>query len=118
MLKYIKAFSIIVFVVAVCYAVMAQASSGAGRAPLRGEVTGGISGYTVSNLRYQLGEDPALVDAVAFNLDGPANQVLVSFDSPADHSFDCVNTSGSHWVCALDGIKTSEVNEIHLIASD
>ena len=99
------------------YSVSAQASSSTWEAPLRGEGAALISGYTITNLYFQLGEDPALLDGVEFDLDAPADQVQVSFDSVSGQKFSCRNEAGNHWFCELDQVQLREVEGIHISAS-
>ena len=109
-------FLTLLFFVAV-YSVSAQASSGTWEAPLRGEGAATISGYTITNLNFQLGQDPGLLDGVEFDLDAPADQVQLSFDSVPGQPFSCRNETGNHWVCELDQVQLREVEGIHISAS-
>ena len=99
------------------YSVSAQASSDTWEAPKRGEGAAAISGYTITNLQFQLAQDTALLDGVEFDLDAPADQVQVSFDPSPGRSFSCRNQAGNHWVCELGQVQLREVEGIHISAS-
>ena len=99
------------------YSVSAQASSDTWEAPKRGEGAATISGYTITNLHVQLGQDPGLLGGVEFDLDAPADQVGVSFDPSPGRTFSCRNEAGNHWVCELDQVQLREVEGIQISAS-
>jgi len=106
-----------VLLFAAVYSVSAQASSDTWEAPKRGEGAATISGYTITNLHFQLGQDPALLGGVEFDLDAPADQVQVSFDSAPGQPFSCRNESRNHRVCELGQVQLREVEGIHISAS-
>ena len=118
MVKILKSILITLVVVLVSSAFLGQASAEAMAIPVRGEGVGEISGYTITNLHYRLAEDPSMVSGVDFDLDGPASEVLISFDSPLKVGFRCSNPDGYHWVCELDAVKTGEVTKINISASE
>ena len=109
-------FMIVILFVAV-YSVSAQASSDTWEVPLRGEGAALISGYTITNLQFQLAQDPGLLEGVAFDLDASADQVQVSFDPLYGQKFSCRNEVGTHWVCELDQVQLREVEGIQISAS-
>ena len=115
MTKIIKTIVFILFTAVVAFAFQGQASAEAMAVPTRGEGTGGISGYTVTNLEFQLAPDPTQIGAVAFELDGPAREVWVSFDAGGPF-FPCQGLAGTRWVCELEGVGTGEVSEISISA--
>jgi len=117
MAKLIKSLILCLFAAGIFFAVQGQASSAAAQPPRRGEGVGLISGYQVRGLRYRLGGDPALIDALEFELDGPAGQAQVSLDAAPGRSFPCRNTSGFHWECPLEGVGTGEASQVWVSAS-
>jgi hypothetical protein len=117
MAKYVKTILLVFLIILTSYAINGQASSDTDQYPRRGEGGGGISGFVITNLHYHLGEEPSLIKAVDFDLDGPAARVEVSFDSPASQAFSCRNTSSFQWSCDLDQVKTGEVTEIWVSAT-
>ena len=117
MVKIIKPITFTLFVVMAFFAINGQASSETIQYPLRGEGTGEISGYTITNLHFRLAEDPSIISAVEFDLNGPASEVLINFDPPSNLTFSCSNPAGYDWVCELDAVKTGEVTEIYISAT-
>ena len=117
MKKFINTFILILFTAAVVFAVQGGASAEAMAAPARGEGRGAISGYTVTNLEFQLGQDPTQIKAVAFELDDPARETWVSFDTTGPF-FPCQNLAGTRWVCEVEGVETGEVKEIQVSAGE
>jgi len=115
MIKPLLFLTVILFVAV--YSVSAQGSSDTREAPLRGEGAALISGYTITNLQFQLAQDSGLLDGVAFDLDAPADQVQVSFDPLSGQKFSCRNEAGTHWVCELDQVQLREVEGIQISAS-
>ncbi len=82
-----------------------------------GEGAGAISGWTISNVHYQLAADPSRLSAVEFDLDQPAAVVKVSFDGAAAEYFECANPYALHWVCSVQGRVTLQaINGLRVIA--
>jgi hypothetical protein len=94
----------------------ARASSETNQYPSRGEGVGLVSGYTVSDVHYHLGDDPTYVRAVEFELDKSASQVMIGFDNPSNHFFVCLNSSGDDWICEVDDVELSDVHNLQVIA--
>jgi hypothetical protein len=117
MVKSVKTVLFTFFLAAAFYGIYGQASSKTMEDPVRGEGGAEISGYAVTNLHFQLGEDPATLSVVNFDLDGPARQVWIHFDSPSNQVFSCSNPAGYHWICELNEVNTGEVTEIQISAS-
>jgi hypothetical protein len=118
MFRIIKALCLALLAAAVLYAVGARASDRSGIPPRRGEGTGAISGYTVSQLEFLLAGDPALLEAVSFQLDGPAQQAVVSFGPNQGPAFPCRQVAALRWECALQGVAVREVAEIDVMAGN
>ena len=75
-----------------------------------------ISGYDISNVHYQLAEDPSTISAVELDLDGPASQVMIGFDSASSQMFTCFNTGQQHWFCKVNNVKLSLIDTLRVIA--
>jgi hypothetical protein len=77
-----------------------------------------VSGWTVSNVHYQLANDPSTLAGVEFDLDGPTGVVRASVDSSGARFFDCRNTGAYHWVCDINSsIQVSELDELRVVAT-
>ena len=77
-----------------------------------------ISGWNVSNVQYRSADDPAILSAVEFDLDGPAGVVNVSVSSSNPVFFTCGNSMGTYWVCNLNPqIRIFEINELRVVVT-
>ena len=83
-----------------------------------GEGANKISGWAVSNIYYRLAEDPSKISAVEFDLDAPAIRVKASINSSKDAFFNCLNTSGTHWVCNTNQESISSADVFRVVALD
>ncbi len=106
---------LMIFLIAISSALVAQASSN-DRPSLRGEGAGGLSGYRVSSLHFLLSDKPGEVKQVEFDLDAPANKVQVSFGSQAGGTFPCQQITGKHWHCPLAGVEVGGIDQIWVTA--
>jgi hypothetical protein len=65
-----------------------------------GDGDGAITGYTVTNIAYQLeAANPANIDSVSFDLDDAAGTVKVKLVNASSTYTDCTNTAGNSWSC-------------------
>jgi hypothetical protein len=65
-----------------------------------GDGAGGITGYTVSSIEYQLDAgDASLIDSVSFTLDDTAGNVQAKVLSGSTTYTACTNTGGNDWSC-------------------
>jgi hypothetical protein len=112
----IKLFTFIVFIGAAIFPIYAFASSDSG-VKASGEGAGAISGWTTSDIHYQLSSDPSLVKSVTFDLDAPTRTVSVKLDSNSATYTNCINMSVYHWQCDFPtGVSLSSMDEFHVIA--
>jgi len=111
-----KLYVICIVIGIVAFPVYAFASSNSGPAA-SGEGAATISGWVVSNLSYQLANDPSFVSGVSLDLDGAASTVSVKLNSSGAIYTTCSNTYEYHWQCDFSsGAKLSEMNEFRVIA--
>jgi hypothetical protein len=111
----VKLFAFLLFLGAVLFPVSAFASSNSG-AEISGEGTAPISGWTVSNIHYQLSDNPSFVAGVAFDLDSPAGRVSVKLVSSETEFSNCTNPGGNHWECRVQGVGVASMDEFRVIA--
>ena len=65
-----------------------------------GDGNGTISGYTVSNVAYQLeAANPANLESVSFTLDDTAGTVKAKVVASSTTYTDCTNMGGNDWSC-------------------
>lgn len=109
---------IALFFVIAFYGIYAFASTQASAFGMGGEGTSSISGWTVSNIHYQLGQDPSKISAVEFDLNGSAAHVQVSLNSSSAAFYSCENASGTHWLCnTYSQVSVSGADEFRVIAT-
>ena len=112
----IKLFAFIAFLGLAIFPAYGFASSNSGP-KASGEGVGVISGWTVSEIKYQLSSDSALVSGVSFELDGAAGTVSVKLNSSSTQYTNCINTNGYHWQCDFPaGIGLADMDELQVIA--
>lgn len=104
------------FVGAAVFPIYAFAAADSG-SEIAGEGTGTISGWTTSNIHYQLASDPSLLNSVSFDLDAPASSVSISLSSTNAVYTSCARVHGYHWQCDLVlAIPVSSLDELRVIA--
>jgi hypothetical protein len=109
---------IALFFVIAFYSVYAFAASETIGPQTGGEGISPISGWTVSNLHYQLGQDPSTISAVEFDLDSSAAQVQVSLNSSDVAFYSCENVSSTHWLCNTDSqVSVAGADQLRVIAT-
>ena len=118
MYKLFRLQMIALFVSVIFFATYAVASSDTNSSLKRGEGAAPVSGWNISNVHYQLAGNSSGLSGVEFDLDGPASQVAVGFDSASDRAFSCYNVDGFHWFCDVDGVEVVRLNTLHVIAAN
>ena len=83
-----------------------------------GEGATSVSGWVVSEIRYQLAKDPAQLTGVEFDLNGQAGTVKVKLVSTDSTYYSCVSQQGSRWVCETPGLTVAAIDELRVIALD
>jgi hypothetical protein len=112
----IKLFIFSILVGAILFPIYAFASSNSG-ANVSGEGIGMISGWTTSNVHYQLSQDPARVKSVSFDLDAPAGRVSVKLSSKSAAYTSCTNLTAYHWQCDFPSdVSLASMDEFRVIA--
>jgi hypothetical protein len=112
----IKLFLYTSFIGAAVFPIYAFAAVDSG-SEIAGEGTGTISGWTISDIHYQLGNDPSLVNGVSFDLDAPASSVSISMSSTSTVYTSCTHVHGYRWQCDLVlAIPVSSLDEVRVVA--
>jgi hypothetical protein len=84
-----------------------------------GDGAGDITGYTVTNVQYQLDTaDASLIESVSFTLDDAASSVRAKVNAASTTYTTCTNTGGNNWSCdfATDPTVLS-ADELRVIAT-
>lgn len=112
----IKLFAFLLFLGAVLFPISAFASSNTG-VGISGEGAAPISGWTVSNISYQMASNSALVNGVTFDLDARAKDVSVRLNSQSNAFTACANVGANRWQCNFQtGVQISSMDEFRVIA--
>jgi hypothetical protein len=85
-----------------------------------GEGAGAVSGYTVTNVQYNLNASTASnIDSVSFTLNAAASTVKARLVTTGSY-YSCTNTSGNNWSCATTApqVTVSAANELRVIATE
>lgn len=120
MLRNFKVLSVVM--VAILLAVSAYAFAAANTVPTTkaGTGAGAISGYTVSNVVYNLNaSDPTLLDSVDLTLDAAATNVQIKLVAAGSTWYDCTNTSGNVWNCdtTTPAQTVAAMDELEVVAN-
>ena len=99
------------------FVIYASASSSLNNQISTGEGGEVISGWRVSNVSYELANDPHKVGSIAFDLDSPAHRVYVAFNGQQARAYPCTLQFGNHWQCHLFDVKIAEIDQLNVIAS-
>lgn len=84
-----------------------------------GDGSGTISGYTVTNVVYNLNNsDPSQIDSVQFDLDAAASTVEITLVNGSGTFYSCSNTSGFTWQCTTSGATVSPADELRVVAAE
>ncbi len=112
--------TIIVLVAAAALALATYAFAAANIVPgsRAGDGAGAITGYTVTNIEYQLdAADPATIESVTFDLDAAAGTVKAKLVAGPGAFTDCTSTGGNSWSCNIEPDPTVlSVDELRVIA--
>jgi hypothetical protein len=100
-----KTFLVVIIVLALSGFTYAFAAANIVPASSAGDGAGAISGYTVTNIQYNLNAaNPANIDSVSFALSAAAGTVMASVTNAAPYST-CALTTGT-WKCTLPANTT------------
>lgn len=81
-----------------------------------GEGASVTSGYTVTNLVYNLnGTTPSNIDSVGFTLNAAATTVKVRLVTTGSY-LPCTNPSGNNWSCNTAGVTVAAADEFRVVA--
>lgn len=96
----IKLFAVVLVVLVFASTAFAFAASNTVPASYAGEGASVTSGYTVTNVVYNLNAaTPSNVDSVTFTLNAAAGTVKIRLVTTGSY-YSCTNTAGNNWSCA------------------
>lgn len=117
--RFIKVFVIVL--IAFVFATVATAFAASNTVPssAAGDGAGGVSGFTVSSVQYNLNAaNPANIDSVTFTLNAAAGTVKIKLVAAGSTYYSCTNTSGNNWSCTTTGATVSSADELRVIAAN
>jgi hypothetical protein len=95
---------------------MTSSNTFAGAPPKSGSGTGAISGFAISDVRYELdAANPTMYSAVTFDLDGTAGDVRAKVLGTATTFSTCSVTTGASWTCPITN-TVAESDSLTVIA--
>ena len=115
--RILKVFVFVIIMLAFATTAYAFAATNTVPSSYAGEGAGGVSGYNVTNLQYNLNAlTPSNVDSVQFTLDAAATNVQVRLVTTGSY-FSCTNV-GLNWTCLTPGVTVATANEVRVLARD
>ena len=116
MFRSTKLFVVVLVVLVFATAAFAFAASNTVPASYAGEGASVTSGYTVSNVVYNLNAaTPSNIDSVAFTLNAAAATVKVRLVTTGSY-FTCSNV-GFNWTCNTAGVTVAAADEFRVVAT-
>lgn len=120
MLRWLSFICIVLAVTVLAFATVGFADANSVADQRAGSGLGTISGYTVSNVVYNLSTvDPSLVNSVGITLDAQAAFVRIKLVSASSTWYDCSAISGTQWMCdtSLPAQTVASMDVLEVIAS-
>ncbi|MEW6285043.1 MAG: hypothetical protein AB1509_02345 [Chloroflexota bacterium] len=115
-----KMFVVVLLALVFATAAFAFAATNTVPGTYAGEGAGTVSGYTVTNVVYNLNATNASnIDSVSFTLNAPASIVKVRLVTTGSF-YTCTNTSGFNWTCNTTSPQATvaAADELRVIASE
>lgn len=112
-----KLFFIVLIVLVFATSAFAFAASNTVPASFAGEGASVTSGYTVTNVVYNLNATtPSNIDSVTFTLNAAASTVKVRLVTAGSY-VTCTNPSGNNWSCPTAGSTVAAADEFRVVAT-
>jgi len=118
MFRNMKVLSIVLVVIVIAVSAYAFAAANTVPATKAGAGAGVISGYTVSNVVYNLNAtDPTSLDSVDFTLSAAATQAQIKLVAAGSTWYTCAIDTGNDWTCDTSGATVASMDELEVVAS-
>ena len=82
-----------------------------------GSGNGDISGYVISNVNYNQGNDPTKITSVTLTLSAPAARVNIRLSDTQSSWYGCVNVNANDWICDTENALLKSANQLQVSAS-
>jgi hypothetical protein len=118
MFRNLKVLSIVAVVIVLAVSTYAFAAANTVPTTTAGDGSGVISGYTVSNVVYNLNAtDPSTLDSVDLSLSAAATQVQIKLVAAGTTWYDCTVVSSNDWTCDTSGATVVSMDELEVVAA-
>ena len=118
MLRNLKVLSIVAVVIVLAVSAYAFAAANTVPATKAGDGSGVISGYTVSNVAYNLNAaDPSTLDSVDFTLSAAATQAQIKLVAAGSTWYTCSVVTSNNWTCDTTGAAVSSMDDLQVVAA-
>lgn len=119
MFRNFKVLMIVLTVVVIAVSAYAFAAGNTVPDSSAGAGSGDISGYTITNVAYNLdGTDPRLLDSVSFTLSAAAGTVQIKLVDAGSTWYDCDNGgAGNNWTCDTADFAVSSIDQLDVVAT-
>jgi hypothetical protein len=121
MLSNLKVMFVVVVVVVLAVSAYAFAAANTVPATKAGAGSGIVSGYTVTNVDYNLNAtDPTILDSVDFTLSAAATTVKIKLVAAGSTWYDCALVSGMDWTCdtTTPSISVATIDQLDVVAAE
>jgi len=118
MFRNFKVMFVVLAIVIVSVAAYAFAAANTVPDTQAGAGSGTVSGYTVTNVVYNLNaSNPANLDSVDFTLSDAAVNVSIKLVAAGSTWYDCTLDTGNDWNCTTTGATVSSMDELNVVAT-
>jgi hypothetical protein len=112
----LKIFVIVIVAFVFTSVTYAFAASNTVPATRAGDGFGAISGYTISNVVYNLNSDPTTIDTVDFTLNLAAATVKIKLVAAGSTWYGCTVTGGTTISCTTTGATVLSADQLKVVA--
>jgi len=82
-----------------------------------GNGNGDISGYVISNVHYNQGNNPSKIASVNLTLSAPATRVNIRLSDTQSNWYGCVHVNANDWTCNTENAPLKTANQLQVSAS-
>lgn len=121
MSRSLKIMFVVFAILVISVAAYAFAAANTVPATKAGSGAGVISGYTVSNIVYNLNaSDPTILDSVNFTLSAAAGTVKIKLIAAGSTWYSCTVVTGNDFTCATTAtsLSVSTIDELAVVATE
>ncbi len=118
MLRNFKVLLIVLAVIVIAVSAYAFAAANTVPATSAGAGSGTVSGYTITNVVYNLNAtDPQNLDSVNFTLSAAATTVKIKLVAAGSTWYNCTVVLNNDWTCTTTGATVSSMDQLNVVAT-